>query len=258
MSAVFPLLTTVPPLSDPEPISDPPIAPDWISRGSTPSVEKPELPSTSNTSLTPPPATSDEVPVEMDVDQPADDQDDRLPITNGISHQGSDDWSRYRRQRGVRGFSAAQADVKLEPGEEEEEDAILMPVRNGTSHNRALSFPMTSEANTPSRLTPASVGSSSWHRKRRGEDQLLLDDHLLPKEMQKTGSLSGKRKGGPARDDDEGDDIEMDGQTDTVTEEALAVDGVDEAVEEDEEEGQDVTRCVCQRDGGLFSERGPG
>lgn len=244
MTAVFPSQSPLAQsLGEPGPWSVTQFDLGSTSRPTTPLVENPDLPSTSNNSLSPPPPTSDDVVLGMDMDLPGEEVEEGPPAQVA---EPSDDWEAYRRHRDVRGFDAVQADVKLEPGEETEEAPV--PSRNPRkSHKRKLSFPTSPGATSPSRLTPASIGSSSRHRRRRGEDQLLLDDHLLPKEMRKTGSLSGKRKGMAEKDEEEGEEG-VSGQA--------GGDASGQSVEdppEVEQESQDVTRCVCKRDGELSS-----
>ena len=218
------------------------------SRPSTLTGERPELPSTSNTSLTPPPPTSDDVVRDMEDHVPEDGNEDVSPVANGRGHGGSDDWDTYQRQRGVRGFGAAPGDVKLEPSEEE---ATPVQERNGMrNHNRALSFQVPSVVDTPTQSTPPSVGSSSRQKKRRGEDLLLLDDHLLPAEMRKTGSLTGKPKGGTAKEEeDHEENVEVNGQQELDDLEALPTGGDEQTAADEREETEDTTRCVCRRDG---------
>lgn len=74
---------------------------------------------------------------------------------------------------------------------------------------------------TPTGSATSERGASQV-RRRRGEEQLLLDDHLLPEEMRRTGKMPGKR--GLEKQEDE-------------------------EPEEEEGGGDEVTRCVCQLEG---------
>lgn len=102
--------------------------------------------------------------------------------------------------------------------------------------------------------------SSSRAKRRRGEEALLLDDHLLPPELRRSGPTAHKRKhskgqedrltedGGKVKEDEEMGDGEEEVDVDPV--QAVEEEEEDEDGDEDE---QDVTRCVCQRDGELFT-----
>ncbi|KAK4684857.1 hypothetical protein P7C73_g5306, partial [Tremellales sp. Uapishka_1] len=187
------------------------------------------LPPMSATSLTPPPTSEDaDQPMDVDVDMDVNwrEEEDAAPQYNQdrIEHrvptpvpevepqeaeewQGEegDDWDSYRHRRAVRGFSAAKATVKIE----DEEDT---PRRNGSSRAKV------SGGTTPSGSEPGRRGG----RKRRGEGQLLMDDQLLPKEM--------KNGGVPVKKREREKEVEIE------------VGSLEDEVEED---GKDVTRCVC-------------
>lgn len=209
------------------------------------------VPSGSGTSLTPPPPTSDDIPVEQDHTEPSDEAD-------------GEDWTAYRRKHGVRGFGKAKTededgDVKMEVDEDDDET----PGKNRKE--------MSDGQGTP----------TLRNRKRRGEEQLLLDDHLLPEEMRRTGKLTGKRgrDGEEIRKEDDVDfaeiyrnirnvQVEEDGvlpenEDEELTKEDEEEEKADlpttdqeeeEVQQEDEEEDigdaddSEATRCVCERD----------
>ncbi|WVF68917.1 hypothetical protein IAT40_003691 [Kwoniella sp. CBS 6097] len=220
------------------------------------SPEKPDVPSASNASLTPPPTSEDAKEIDVDVDtkelEDAGDADadaDGADVGGGDEVEGTagqDDWDAYRRHRTVRGFGAAS--VKTEPGVEHEshrdEDNEDTPVKTrGSKNTNGLAVP-TGGSNTPSASTGGGserAGSASRGRKRRGEDELLLDDHLLPADIRRT---KGKKDVSPSnkeRNDDEGEGDE-ENQADEEQPEADADEG------DEEEEGKDITRCVCGKE----------
>lgn len=199
----------------------------------------------SGTSLTPPPPSSDNVEV---------------VIVSENSGEGS-----------RKGRRAVDIKVELEDGnaiQGEEEDT---PKQTRTTRGRLA--PPGSRGTTPT----GSAGSeksgprTSLGRRRRGEEQLLLDDHLLPEEIRRTSS-SGKKKGGmdlvekqeemdegengheEVEEEVQGDEPEVDAEeeqqeenpVDDIIEQSI-IDPDEEAV--DDEEGDEVTRCVCQLDG---------
>jgi len=195
-------------------------------------------------SLTPPPPTSEDVlgDAEADVAEPADtaevptDGDDTLSGVSVVQdaeapqqeveevRDASEGQEEVRRSRPTRGRASAVKQERLEEeqlqGENEE-----TPRRNGHAANGSHRI-----------LSPPSIerlDSAGRARKRRGEGQLLLDDHLLPAEMRRTGSLSGKRG-----KDKDGEDDEMEDE-----QEAEEGDGGDG---EDEDE---ITRCICKTEG---------
>lgn len=224
----------------------------------------------SSLSLSPPPADADE-PADDDEDQAGTDEEN-----NGDKSVDADDWDAYRRGRGVRGFSGAgKVAVKLEPSEDgaaETADAEHAPETNGEVSESAA------RAKRDSASASAEPLSRS-QRKRRGEDQLLLDDHLLPKEVRVQGSLAPRREGqkprrsgepselapeakasptksgkaaegdlAPSKKDDPEPEISGDAdEADGIADEEEGDEDVD--VDEDEEDGNDITRCVCQRQG---------
>ena len=167
-----------------------------------------------------------------------------------------DGWDAYHHHRSVRGFSAVTGEVKLEPGVEDGgEDVAKSPIRtaNGAGlRGRLQSTATPTGSDAPKASTSASASeraaSLGQSRKRRGEDQLLLDDHLLPAEMRRTGSSTRKRKGGRMTKDDEEErqDAELVDMEKPERQDASQGD----VMEDDEDETvQDVTRCICRRDG---------
>ena len=163
---------------------------------------------------------------------------------------GKDPWEVYRRRRGIRALSAAKAEVKVEP-EDEDEDETPRKTRNG--HKRALVVPP-SGGNTPSASTSASISDrgtsmAKQGRKRRGEELLLLDDHLLPEELRRIGGLAGKRERvGQGKEAEEGEEeqIEVDGAGQQEQEGEAEE---DEGDDNDDDQLPDITRCVCQKEG---------
>jgi hypothetical protein len=98
--------------------------------------------------------------------------------------------------------------------------------------------------------------SSRASRRRRGEEQLLFDDHLLPAEMRKTGisALPARRghKGEEASNNLEAMKVEEDDPVVEEPEGGAELEGeTDPGLdgEEEEEDQKDVTRCVCRQDG---------
>ncbi|WVQ96437.1 hypothetical protein IAU59_003542 [Kwoniella sp. CBS 9459] len=214
------------------------------------SPEKPDvhIPSASNASLTPPPTSEDAK--EADAEPEATEDDDHGDDEgDGEGHDtgeaGQDDWDAYRRHRPVRGFGTAS--VKTEPGVEPEtqpeEDLEDTPVKTrGSKNTNGLTVP-TGGSSTPSASTGGAserAGSASRGRKRRGEDELLLDDHLLPAEIRRTKGKKDVSPGNKGRQEDAGED-EEDGRAEQVEADA-------DAEEDDDEEGKDITRCVCGKE----------
>jgi hypothetical protein len=205
--------------------------------------EKPELPSTSNASLTPPPPGSEDVLL--------DDEEEEEEVND---QEGTESGDKEVVKPKIEVEEATEAEVK------EEELA-----RNAESHSRA--------------------------KRRRGEEALLLDDHLLPPEIRHISQPSTSRRSSNAKGDMEDerrrkkspepdiilDDRAVEGggvkqpyqrvrlmqtvrpsedprQMDMDVEEEEKEDEGEVEVEgegedEDEDGGQDITRCVCQTDG---------
>lgn len=209
-------------------------ADDELSSLSDPGGSKKDLPSGSVNSLTPPPPTSEDANLDMDIDEPVtDDIDEATPTASSSKEDGAPEeaatgeWDAYRRQRAVRGFGASQ--VKREP-EDALEDNEATPRKNGNGSMEQTGDG--SEGFGPGSPPPNARTDSGGRlgRKRRGEDQLLLDDHLLPAEMRR-GAAAGKKG-------------QVDEKEDVVE---------DVPVEEEEEEGEepqeDQVRCVCKTEG---------
>lgn len=204
--------------------------------------EKPDLPSTSNASLTPPPPGSEDVLL--------DDEEEEI---NGDDEEGTESGDKEAVKPKIELEEATEAEVK-------EEELARNSERSG-SHSRA--------------------------KRRRGEEALLLDDHLLPPEIRHISQQSTSRRSSNAKGDMEDEKrgrkiplenmnfnaktVESDGEgarkkkatRETVVMDDSAVEGEEEIAdaeiedeegegdEFDDEEGQDITRCVCQTDGEL-------
>lgn len=225
-----------------------------------PSPTKAAPPSMSG-SLSPPPADGDEL--------------DSAKKDNG------GDWEAYRRGRGVRGFNASKA-VKIEQMDVDEPAATKATgseknteAASGTSASTRQAGAKDAgdsgdgddandgdEANGTdgqrSGETSLSNSVEPKARKRRGEDQLLLDDHLLPKEIRVPGGQiaprrdkSGSRK---AVVEEQPKQEVVEEAPDPEEEEAdVTADVTEEAEEGDEDDdGKDITRCVCKREGEYY------
>ena len=212
--------------------------------------EKPDLPSTSNASLTPPPPGSEDVLL-----------DDEEEEENGDNGDGTEAGDKDIIKPKIEVEEATEAEVK--------EEELARNMERSESHSRA--------------------------KRRRGEEALLLDDHLLPPEIRHISQQSTSRRSSNAKGDMEDDrrrrksplnDIVLDdkavegraeekpsgqirGRTmDTPAairnkeektrqlaldaeedEGEVEVEDEDEGEDEDEDGGQDITRCVCQTDG---------
>lgn len=236
------------------------------------------MPSGSGTSLTPPPTS--EPPAEDGTEADAEE----------VASRSKDAWASYQRQRKRRSFGEANGSgavvVKQEEALDDAEDEDTpRRVKGGgkRSGSRRASAVSTADKGSPaiSRSGSGMDLGSRQSRKRRGEEQLLLDDHLLPEEMKRTGQLTGKRdrpasgtvptlakkEVGQDKESEESTD-EADGAaeqeeepTEQLTEPDVAEEQVEDAQEVDEEadeeeggsdeegDGGEVTRCVCQREG---------
>ncbi|OCF37237.1 hypothetical protein I317_00038 [Kwoniella heveanensis CBS 569] len=213
------------------------------------SPDKPDLPSASNASLTPPPTSEDAKEMEaegQELEENGDaDEAEGEGEGDGDGQAGQGDWDAYRRHRTVRGFGAAS--VKTEPDVEPEplqgEDNEDTPVKTrGSKNANGLTVP-TGGSDTPSASTGGGserAGSASRGRKRRGEDELLLDDHLLPADIRRTKAKKDVSPNNKERDVDE-----EDGDDDQADEDQAEGDADEE---DDEEEGKDITRCVCGKE----------
>ncbi|WVQ73141.1 hypothetical protein IAR50_002705 [Cryptococcus sp. DSM 104548] len=217
----------------------------------------------SNTSLTPPPPTSDNEEVDYDAGLDAKTgkgAEEAAPaggenVQDGDKPKGEDDQEPNRHPRGVKGLGQTD-EVKDEPEDEDLEPNPSAPTHaNGGQVDEAEveededEPPARTRNGKPSRLsqlptaydTPASSATpdtamarsgSRQGRKRRGEEQLLLDDHLLPADIRRT---TVKKKEDEEDEDEDEDEEEGDG------EEEQDEDG-------DDEDGKDITRCVCKRE----------
>ncbi|OCF72860.1 hypothetical protein I204_06089 [Kwoniella mangroviensis CBS 8886] len=223
-------------------------------------LEKLPVQSLSNASLTPPPPTSEDT-------NPDPDPDPELEPATDVKEQkegeGKDDWEDYRRHRTVRSFG--NVSVKEEPGLDdndigkanEDGNEEVTPVHTRSYKRNGLNIPPGSGENTPLATTPLSnterSGSASRQtRKRRGEDELLLDDHLLPAEIRRTSFSSKKQKKEKEEEEEqkvEEHAVEVDDEQDEQKEdqEEEEEEGEEEE-EEEEEEVKDVTRCVCHKE----------
>ncbi|WVQ80701.1 hypothetical protein IAT38_002806 [Cryptococcus sp. DSM 104549] len=136
------------------------------------------------------------------------------------------------------------------------DEATPIRTRTGKIIHRGISTLSASGANTPASRagsTPDTAGRSASRqgRKRRGEEQLLLDDHLLPAEIRRTAADEGKRDDNDEEEDAEEGEAEGDDEVKGEEEEEEADEGEGEDFddgEEDIEEGKDITRCVCKRE----------
>lgn len=224
-------------------------------------AEKPSL--GSGPSLTPPPPSSDNVEVVIG------------------------DMRRGRRINGT------QIDIKLEQdtGDEDDGEGVVdqEDTPKQTRATRGRLGPRASGGTTPTGSVNSdqpTSGRTSLGRRRRGEEQLLLDDHLLPEEIRRTGSLNGKRKGqgmdlvekqelldeeeADADEGDVADEVNEDGASeleaveveeprveveDIADEQPSADDIIEQSIVDPDEEdaddgdGEEVTRCVCQLEG---------
>lgn len=208
-----------------------------------------------------------------------------------------DAWASYQQHRKIRSFGdgsgvglidgSGEPIVKQEEAIDDEEEEDDTPRRASSSRpgkRRASAMSASDKASPAISRSGSGADLSGRHaRKRRGEEQLLLDDHLLPEEMKRTGQLTGKRDRPvsgtvptiPKKE------LEPDKESEDITDEPDEIDDADrpveapevDAVDEDAEQGEDgqeegaedededeegedggeVTRCVCQREGELFS-----
>lgn len=194
------------------------------------------MPSGSINSLTPPPPTSEDANLDMDIDDPpADEAEATTPVASESRMEGTEDpgaWDAYHRQRAVRGFGQT-SEVKTEPQDvPEDNDETPRKGTNGNGHAKTESVGKWTESVAPESPPPTARMDSGGRlgRKRRGEDQLLLDDHLLPAEMRR-GAAAGKKSV------DEKVHVESEAPAD------------EEEEEDGEEEQEDKVRCVCKTEG---------
>lgn len=195
--------------------------------------DKPDVggPATSNASLTPPPPGSEGI-LGDDADLAEDEDEADGEQTHGALEPAL----------AIDEKAAGIPDVKVEDEPEgdaaEDADADATPRRSVSASERAA--------------------SQSRAKRRRGEEALLLDDHLLPVEMRRT--ISSKR----SSQKDKGDhaeaaeaEVEAPDAPFKVDEDVEMEEPDDEAGQEEEEQdgeeggadGGDITRCICQLDG---------
>ncbi|KAI9634962.1 uncharacterized protein MKK02DRAFT_37837 [Dioszegia hungarica] len=233
---------------------------------STPEGDKQHVPSGSGASLTPPPPSSD-------------------PVHEGEDEEVEATGSR-RKSRAGNGVMSIGVKVELMEAAADNDEAIDLedtPKQQGATRGRLV--PPASAGTTPTDSATSERGGNartSLGRRRRGEEQLLLDDHLLPEEIRRTGTLINRRKSQaadqmeelakpvePEAEEEDGDKEEEDTvdvavaeeqpaekMEGAVEEEPLTDDIVEQSLvdpdEEDpgDEEGDEVTRCVCQLEDG--------
>lgn len=162
---------------------------------------------------------------------------------------------------------AAHPDIKVEPTGQEDDEAtpVKNKVENGVNVEGTVSGNATPTGSGERSKSARADSFSRQNRRRRGEEQLLLDDHLLPEELRKTGALAGKRgqKENEAQTHIEEAKQEVQEASEVFEEdEDENIDPVEDAEEEQDltgeaevgdEEQKDVTRCVCKQDGKCFS-----
>ncbi|WRT67862.1 uncharacterized protein IL334_004836 [Kwoniella shivajii] len=236
------------------------------------SPEKNHVQSTSNASLTPPPPTSEDTTAE------GEGKDDEQIPQNGDENgnEGEDDWHSYRRSRLVRKFgngdasstasgsNQVQIEVKEEPdidnegiqapGKGESEETPVKTRRGSRLHYLSNENTPSASASLLNSDRDNRAGSASrLGRKRRGEDELLLDDHLLPAEIRRTNTSAKKEKKEEVEEEEKRVEPEME-QEEEDEDDVGAGTGIEVEVDEEEEdedeeeEVKDVTRCVCQKE----------
>lgn len=208
-------------------------------------------------SLSPPPADGDDLDSKKD---------------NG------GDWEAYRRGRGVRGFNASKA-VKIEQMDVDEPSAAKTTRSENNAEAASGTATAASEATARDAPDPSDAddaneteevngtegrrsGDTSLSnsvepkaRKRRGEDQLLLDDHLLPKEIRVPGGQIAPRREKPggkraAVEEPPKEEVVEEAPEPEEEEADVTADAAEDAEEGDEDDdGKDITRCVCKREG---------
>lgn len=208
-------------------------------------------------SLSPPPADGDDLDSRRD--------------------NGSSDWEAYRRGRGVRGFNAKAVKIEQMDIDEPVTAKTTAPENSGdvasgtvtvASETTARDAPDPSDADDANdgdevngtdghRSGDTSLSNSvePKARKRRGEDQLLLDDHLLPKEIRVPGGQIAPRREKPggkkaALEEQPKQEVVEEAPEPEEEEAEVAADAAEEVEEGDEDDdGKDITRCVCKREG---------
>jgi hypothetical protein len=214
-------------------------------------------------SLSPPPADGDEVA--DTTTKAADDKGDNKP-----SATDGDDWDAYRRQRGVRGFSGAKAaqppPLQIDSATTENGDTNADADAKDGNHssdknkeNGESTLVADDDVSTETSASNSVEPGSRSARRRRGEEQLLLDDHLLPKEMRvhppKREKGASSKRSEPPEDPEPEPEKEEKPATKVAKvepEEPAEPEAEEEEAGEDEEEEDDsaeITRCVCKREG---------
>lgn len=188
--------------------------PNAVDRADSPTnSEKADVPSTSNASLTPPPPGSESAAGQDEAEAETESRD--LAAAVEIDEKPVAD------------------QVKEEAGDIDDDEIDRTPRQRTLSSSRA--------------------------KRRRGEEALLLDDHLLPPELRRSGQMPSKR--GHMRDGDDRSVQEEEEKADEGKETSRAKEGEkerakspehpvwsddDEVSEDQDGDGQDITRCVCQ------------
>lgn len=245
---------------------------------------KPELPNDSVASLTPPPPISEDVILDVRDSKDEEAGDGQRPDEIQQEEEaGLDDWSAYHRHRAMKSFSTA-ADLAAGSsthgfmGQEEADQETPGRTRAAqgktASRKRATSRSFNGTPTAPTSTSASERGESVGRlraKKRRGEEQLLLDDHLLPVELRQTASVTGKRERSGMSVKDEPEEIEemeqdlteesgeaeldLEAEAGRGDEELAAEDlEVEDDAEGDDDEEEEITRCVCQKEGQSFND----
>ena len=179
-------------------------------------------------------------------------------------------WRAYRNRRRIRAFPNTAAAAKQETVDDEGTD-METPRGSRNGKRSRLKVPDSTDG-TPSAEASANlsdVGNTLRpNRKRRGEELLLLDDHLLPEEIRRIGTMNAVKKDKsisskdtvdqvkkemmeksvePEPEEDEDVPLTEEGDEEQVAEEAEMND--EDAADDNEEEDQGVTRCICGTEG---------
>lgn len=113
------------------------------------------------------------------------------PPGDSVASSGNGARASSALRRGVNAFPKRRAiDVKVE------DEPTTGATSNGSVNGNGKSRRYSSHLAPPESAGDSESEAGSTrpkNRRRRGEDQLLLDDHLLPEEMRRTGKISGKR-----------------------------------------------------------------
>ncbi|CAK9784250.1 hypothetical protein CC85DRAFT_310108 [Cutaneotrichosporon oleaginosum] len=136
---------------------------------------------------------------------------------------------------------AAEGDDEV--GGEGEADAAEANVSNGNAE---------ADGDERSRKeTSAATSAEPPHRnprKRRGEEQLLLDDHLLPKEMRQHAPIPPRRDKSVKRSEpEEAPPKEEPAELEEAETEEVEVEEVGDDADDGDDSGE-ITRCVCKRE----------